>query len=233
MRLVNSWLKIEKSSGAVRRIPTNVRSLTGEVNGQEFESSLERDLLLLIHWDYEVDWYQSQPVKIDYLDALGEQRSYTPDLLVTYRSGSDHGNEQVVARKPLLCEVKYRSDLRKQKDLLKPKFKAARAYAKSQNYEFRVLTEREIRTDYLKNIQFLWSYRHAYFHDHHYEKLIMVLEELGETNISKLLEVCYSSKELRGEALWTLWCMISRLWVKCDLTIPLSMQTAIWVATDE
>jgi hypothetical protein len=33
--------------------------------------------------------------------------------------------------------------------------------------------------------------------------------------------------------LWTLWCMISRLRVKCDLTIPLSMQTVVWIATDE
>ncbi len=112
MRLVNSWLKIEKSSGAGRRIPTNVRSLTGIVNGQEFESSLERDLLLLVHWDYGVDWYQSQPVKIDYLDALGERRSYTPDLLVSYRSDGAHGIEHGVARRPLLCEVKYSSDLR-------------------------------------------------------------------------------------------------------------------------
>ncbi|OAI08125.1 MULTISPECIES: heteromeric transposase endonuclease subunit TnsA [Methylomonas] len=228
MRLVNSWLKIEKSSGGVRRIPTNVRSLTGTVNGQEFESSLERDLLLLVHWDCEVDWYQSQPVKIEYLDDQGKQRSYTPDLLVTYRSDYDQSIQQQNPRRPLLCEVKYRGDLIKQKDQLKPKFKAARAYAKSQGYEFRVLTEREIRTDYLKNIQFLWSYRYADFHEHHYKKLKMVLDELGETTVSRLLEVSYSSKELKGEALWTLWCMISRLWVKCDLTIPLSMQSTIW-----
>lgn len=227
MRLVNSWLKIEKTSGGVRRIPTNVRSLTGTVNGQEFESSLERDLLLLVHWDYEVDWYQSQPVKIEYFDAQGKPRSYTPDLLITYCY--DHDNKQLNVRKPLLCEVKYRGDLTKQKDQLKLKFKAARAYAKSQGYEFRVLTEREIRTDYLKNVQFLWSYRHADFHSHHYDKLRLALEKLEETSISKLLEVCYSSKELRGEALWTLWCMIARLWVKCDLTIPLSMQSTIWV----
>lgn len=75
MRLVTSWLKIERTNTAVRRIPINVRSLTGEVNGQEFESSLERDLLLLVHWDHEVEWYQSQPVKIEYADSDGKARS--------------------------------------------------------------------------------------------------------------------------------------------------------------
>lgn len=229
MRLVNSWLKIEKSSEGVRRIPTNVRSLTGTVNGQEFESSLERDLLLLVHWDCEVDWYQSQPVKIEYLDTQGQSRSYTPDLLVTYHLDEKPTGQPHNPRKPWLCEVKYRSELIKQIDQLKPKFKAARAYAKSQNYEFRVLTEREIRTDYLKNIQFLWAYRYAYFHEHHYATLKMALKELGEATIFTLLEVCYPTKVQRGEALWTLWCMISRLWIKCDLTMRLSMQTTVWI----
>jgi hypothetical protein len=170
MRLVTTWLKVERTEKGARRIPINVRSLTGTVNGQEFESSLERDLLLLVHWDIGVEWYQSQPVKIDYVDSEGGQRSYTPDLLVSYRATKTSGQPSET-RKPLLCEVKYRADYAEQWKLLKPKFRAARAYAKEMGYEFRVMTEVEIRTEYLKNIQFLWSYRYADFHQHHYEKL--------------------------------------------------------------
>ncbi|HET7832640.1 MAG TPA: TnsA endonuclease N-terminal domain-containing protein [Gallionella sp.] len=224
---MNTWLKIDRSTTGVRRIPTNVRSLTGEVNGQEFESSLERDLLLLVHWDHGVEWYQSQPVKIDYTDSKGNARSYTPDLLVFYRTVVGNAPPHKT-RKPLLCEVKYREDLIKQRDQLKPKFRAAQDYAKANGYEFRVLTEREIRTEYLKNIQFLWSYRFAPFEPHHYEKLKSVLHELEETDPHTLLEACYSSKTLRGEALWTLWCMVARGWVKCDLHEPLTMKTCIW-----
>lgn len=227
MRLVTAWLKVERTPTGVRRIPINVRSLTGEVNGQEFESSLERDLLLLVHWDHEVEWYQSQPVKIEYTDSQGKARSYTPDLLVSYRTIERSGRPPKTL-KPLLCEVKYREDLVKQRDQLKPKFRAARSYAKANGYEFRVLTEREIRTEYLKNVQFLWSYRYAPFQPHHYEKLKSVLQELEETDPHTLLEACYSSKTLRGEAMWTLWCMIARCWVKCDLHQPLTMKTRIW-----
>lgn len=227
MRLVTTWLKVEQTANGVRRVPINVRSLTGTVNGQEFESSLERDLLLLMHWDTEVDWYQSQPVKIDYVDALGKARNYTPDLFVSYRT-IQLSISQNTTRKPLLCEVKYRDDYLGQWKELKPKFRAARAYAKAHGYEFRVFTEREIRTSYLENIQFLWSYRYATFHPHHYEKLKIALVELEETNPATLLDACYSSKTLRGEALWTLWCMIARGWIKCDLTKPLTMQTRIW-----
>lgn len=225
MRLVTSWLKIEDTPQGVRRIPLNVRSLTGSVLGQEFESSLERDLLLLVHWDNEVEWYQSQPVRIDYFDSKNISRNYTPDLLISYRKKN---SKEVADRKPLLSEVKYRADLAKDWKILKPKFKAARAYSKAKGYEFRIFTEKEIRTPYLKNIQFLWSYRFAHFHSHHYTKLYTTLEELGETDITTLLECCYRSQMRRDEALWTLWCMVASNWVKCDLTIPLKMNTRIW-----
>lgn len=227
MRLVTSWLKIERNGNAVRRVPINVRSLTGTVNGQEFESSLERDLLLLVHWDQNVDWYQCQPVKIVYTDSQGKARTYTPDLLVSYRTIEHHG-QPPETRKSMLCEVKYRKDFIQQIDQLKPKFKAARAYAKAHGYEFRILTEYEIRTDYLKNVQFLWAYRFAPFEAQHFEKLRLVLAEIGETDPYTLLQACYGSKTLRDEALWTLWCMVARRWIKCDLHEPLTMRTRIW-----
>lgn len=225
---MTSFVKIERTLNGVRRIPINVRSLTGTVNGQEFESSLERDLLLLAHWDNEVAWYQSQPVRIEYLDPHGKLRSYTPDLLISYRS-IQYPNQPSVSRKPLLCEVKYRKDFAEQWKVLKPKFRAARVYAKVNGYEFRVLTEREIRTEYLKNVQFLWSYRFAPFHQQHLEQLKAALCEIGEAAPATLLDACYLDKTLRGEAQWTLWCMIARGWIKCDLHKPLTMQTRIWI----
>lgn len=225
---MTSFAKIEPPKNSVRRIPINVRSLTGAVNGQEFESSLERDLLLLAHWDNEVEWYQSQPVKIEYFDSLGKPRSYTPDLLISYKTNPQHDHPSEI-RKPLLCEVKYRKDFVEQWKVLKPKFRAARAYAKANGYEFRVFTEREIRTEYLKNIQFLWSYRNAPFHQEHLETLVDALATMMESTPIKLLESCYSNKTLRGEAQWTLWCMIARGWIRCDLQKPLTMQTRIWI----
>jgi len=218
-------LKKAPTPNGVRRVPVNVRSLTGEVNGQEFESSLERDLLLLVHWDHEVDWYQSQPIKIDYQDQRGVQRKYTPDLLISYRNGDGHRP----SRKPVLCEVKYREDFFGQWRKLKPKLKAARRYAAEQDWEFMVFTELEIRTTYLENVKFLWSYRFAYFHEHHYEQLQLSMSELHKCSVQELLEVTYGSKALRNEALWTLWCMVARGWLLCDMNKKLTMKSTIWV----
>lgn len=225
MRLVESYLKKAITTEGIRRVPVNVRSLTGEVDGQEFESSLERDFLLLTHWDDRVDWYQTQPFSVDYTDEKGVNRIYTPDVFISYRQIEGHP----LCINHTIYEVKYREDLFADWKILKPKFKAARQYAKERNWNFKIVTEKEIRTPFLENVQFLWAYSFASFHVHHFDKLMLCLECLDQTTPKELLEIAYSSKTMRGEALWALWCMIARKWVKCDLSIPLDMHTPIWV----
>lgn len=227
MRLIISHLQRDMTSQGVRTIPINVRSLTGDIDGQQFESSLERDVHLLVHWDYSVEWYQAQPITIDYLDENGRTRHYTPDLLVKYREDLLVPATQQ-SKSPLLAEVKYRADLAKDWKLLKPKFRAARAYARQRGWDFAILTEREVRTPLLKNVQFLWRYRFADFDMHHYRCLRDTLQELNETDPRTLLEATYQSQTLRDEALWTLWCMAARRWIGCDLSEPLTMTTRIW-----
>src|SRR5919197_6548596 len=99
----------------------NYRSLTGLVPNTHtqsmtaFESSLERDFLLLLDFDPDVEFYEEQPVCIVYQDDHGRCRTYTPDVFVRYQT----------AAKPLLCEVKYRDDLRQHWTVYRPKFRAA------------------------------------------------------------------------------------------------------------
>ncbi len=209
---------------AVRHIPTNVRSLTGQFNGQEFESSLERDLLLLVHFDYGVDSYETQPVTIEYLDPKsGKRRTYTPDLLVTYLT--DHHGQPL---KPRLYEVKYREDLAQHWKTLKPKFKAARAYAKEHGWVFQIMTDKEIRTPYLDNVKFLLRYRDTEPDESHTARLIKALDQLQETDPQTLIRAASPSEIEQGEALWALWAMVARGWIHCDLRSPLTMATRIW-----
>jgi len=145
----------------VRTVPKNYRSLTGLVPNPRtqsmtaFESSLERDFLLLLDFDPDVEWFEEQPVKIIYHDAKGRRRTYTPDVLVRYRTDPPQARHT----KPLLCEVKYRDDLRQHWAEYRPKFRAAQCYARQQGWRFHVVTERHVRTPYLENVKFLRSYR--------------------------------------------------------------------------
>jgi TnsA endonuclease N terminal len=146
----------------VRIISRNSRSLTGKVidfrrqSAVAFESALERDLYVLLDFDAAVAQFEEQPVTIPYRDPAGVSRTYTPDVLVYYHVGLTDQQD----RQPVLYEVKYRDDLRANWGDYKPKFKAARRYAREQGWAFRLITEREIRTPYLKNAKFLRAYRH-------------------------------------------------------------------------
>jgi hypothetical protein len=96
-----------------RTVPKNYRNLTGLVYNSRtrslsaFESTLERDYLLLLDFDLAVEFYEEQPATIEYRDSSGSLRRYTPDVFVRYRSTVD------ITPVPLcvLCEVKYRDHL--------------------------------------------------------------------------------------------------------------------------
>lgn len=217
-------------SSPVRRIPINTRSLTGDLLGQEFESSLERDLLLLMAWEDDLDWFQVQPVTIRYLNSNGHKLRYTPDLFVHFQIKPETAVE--THRKHLLCEVKYREDLSKNWKALKQKFKAARAYAKRHGWVFKIFTEDRIRTPRLQNIQFLWGNRVAPIDLHHHVELTRTLARLGPVAIEALLDSTYPSEDryARAEGTSALWCLLATKAILCDLNTPLSMKTTVWLA---
>ena len=103
---------------------------------------------------------------------------------------------------------------------------------RSKGWEFRIYTEDRIRTPLFHNVQFLWPYRYSPQHEVQYDRLFRMLDDMEETSINGLLEACYHPQNGigRGEGIWTLWCMIARRTVICDLSVPLSMETRIWLA---
>jgi hypothetical protein len=215
----------------VRRIPKNYRSLTGLVPNSRtqsmtaFESSLERDFLQLLDFDPDVEFYEEQPVKITYPDAKGRRRTYTPDVLVRYRSRHLH------IRRPqtLLCEVKYRDDLRQHWTDYRPKFRAAQRYARQQGWQFRLVTERHIRTPYLENVKFLRSYQAKAINASHRTRILNALSDLEETDPASLLPVLSPDRWQQAELLPVLWQLIAIRQVGTDLRQPLTMHSRIWL----
>jgi len=210
------------SSGSARSIPKNNRSLTGRVSfggadeSQPFESSLERDLLQVVSFDQEVTRALSQPVKIDFEGG----RHYYPDLLVEYENF-----------KPVLFEVKFRQELKDSWDVLKPKFKAAIAFARERGMIFRVITEQEIRGNALvENVRFLRGYMDIPVELGVKKSLIETLRVLGPCATPKvLLETAFDSKEWRLKGLKCLWFLIANQQVKSDLFKKLTMTSSIWI----
>lgn len=214
----------------VRRIPKSYRSVTGLVASNklqrmaEFESSLERDLILLIEFDLNVNYYEEQPLVINYVDSDGQEHSYTPDIFVKYRNDIAPAKWML----PSLYEVKYRQDLFANWKELKPKYRAARAYAKAKGWKFYIITEQEIRTPYLQNAKFLLPYRRLSFDWSEQEFLLGRLKDMRETNPEALMLACYKEPTNRAKLIPIMWHLVSISMIGVDLRLPLTMHSTIW-----
>lgn len=210
-----------------RVIGMNHRSVTGRVaiggTSIPFESTLERDLLIILDFDPLVVDVLEQPFRITYQGTDGRERSYTPDYLVEY-----DGGERVI------YEVKYRANLKEEWVRLKPKFQAAIRYAKHNGMRFSIITDVEIRrTPYLGNAKFLRTYRDRAPDLAIEEQLVRTLAVLGETTPETLLIAAYWTLENRMKAISSLWRLVAIGRVHADLQCPLSMSTSIWVIAGE
>jgi rRNA maturation protein Rpf1 len=216
----------------VRRILPSSRSIRGQLSSPkigrtpQYESALERDLLLLLDFDDCVEFFCEQPVTIEY-EHEGVIRHYTPDVLVYYRDDLDVSK----AIRPTLCEVKYRADLRQNWTELKPRFMAALRYADQRGWRFKLVTEREIRTDYLTNVRFLRQYTgtHDQIRQSDQELLMSLMRDIRLTTGEELLLMATADRTKRAELLYTLWHLVAVGLIHCDLTVKLSLQTEIWI----
>jgi len=211
----------------VRKIRPSSRSITGKRSSlktnvtHQFESTLERDFLTLLEYDDTVEDYGVQPVTI-YYEHNNKTARYTPDMLVYYTSE--------VNKKPLLVEIKYEADLKKDWLIYEPKFNAAHSYASHNGLQFRVFTEKQIRTDYLRNIKFLSRYHHGLIAQNDSKNL---LSELLKRKVVTPIELLtkYSQEEKAG-MLYTIWQMLAQKIISCDMQQPITMTTGLWITTN-
>lgn len=210
----------------VRKIPKNYRNITGiasrgkSIGKAMFESGLERDFITLLEFNREVESFEVQPITIEWIDSNGKKRSYTPDTLAFYTSND---------KKPTLFEVKYRSELKSDWQQLKPKFKAALAYAKHKGWAFKIMTENEIRTPQLENAKFLLPFinRGPQAEDD-MDMLAESLRQLQQATPTLLLNKIYQDEWNKAKLLPTLWYLIGTHQISADLNHKLTMASEIW-----
>lgn len=214
----------------VRSIGMNYRSLTGKVvldpgHVAGFESSLERDWLICLDFDTDVEAILEQPFSLNYqLD--GRELRYTPDVLAQYRKRD--GRIPVV-----VFEVKPYEELRLEFAKYRQRFKQMVRYCREREWRFKIVTERDIRTPYLDNAKFLRKYRRLATQELYKEQLLYSLKALGPTTPQALLAMAYLHVEKRMAALPELWRMVARREVSVELHKPLTMHSAIWLGTDQ
>lgn len=207
----------------VRKISTNRRSSRGyySFRGEDcvaHESTVERDFVMRMEFERDVDKLVSQPIELSYIDLNGRRQRYTPDYLVYFKSN----------RKPLLVEVKEKTELVEKFDKLRPKFSAAFAAAKEEGWIFKIYDERRIRGALLDNIRKLNNYAaHSVRDDDQANLLTALLEQTFPLTVNSFLESYTSSRQEYLQAIGRVWWLATNHRITIDLTKPLSEETYI------
>jgi hypothetical protein len=213
----------------VRKIPKSYTNVTGYISSDKsddliaYESNLEFYCFKLVLFNLNVLKCEEQPIRIQFNHTNGKERSYTPDILVTYR------NDILPFKtwKPLLIEVKPRRWLTKNWTDLVPKFRAARRFVKEKDWEFAILTEREIINPYLHNALFLINFQKFPVNNTDTNLLLDTLKRLGETDPKTLLLNISKDQIRKGELLRTLWQLVANHRIKVNLEERLTMCSSL------
>lgn len=217
------------SDRPVRPLKTSRRCLTGRVSADfgssiGFESSLERDWLTVLDFDPTTRFIREQPFSLHY-EFNNKMRRYTPDFLVESISAQGIASTTVYEVKPL-------DDLRAGWHQYRPRFKAAVHYCRVRGWRFKIVTEREIRTPFLKNAKFLRRYRTMQSQSLIAQQLLYTIKALGETTPQALLAAAYLSSETRMGAVPELWRLVALRQIGSMLHDTLTMQSPIWLPGD-
>lgn len=211
-----------EADGPVRRIGRNRRSITGffpSLKGgvSAYESTLERDLFTLLEFIPEVESFQPQPVTVYYRVELGRMSRHVPDVSVRLRDQSE-----------LLIDVKYRDELWRSWSYLHAPFRAAYRYAAAYGWKYQIWTDVEIRRSFLKNAEFLLSFRRREISANDAAHVVALIEREPGITVGRLLRTLDGEESSRpspyGPVLWRL---ISQFVVATDLMKPLSANSEL------
>ena len=207
----------------VREIKPTRRSVSGVYPFRKqyslaYESSLERDFIVLQEFDSSVIEVIAQPIKIPFL-LKRRNYQYTPDFLVLF--------EQGCLKRGMLVEVKPESEWRNHWRSWLSKWKAAYRWAVERDFLFHIYDESRIRGQRLANIKTL-----SRFLDKQSDDALagLIADFVGDSMVSmgdilshfSTFPVC-SSEVYR---------MLANRGLFFDLEGPLSADTLIWRKND-
>ena len=135
----------------VREIPIQSLSVRGKFPSRKnrrivsYESQLELAFLYHLEFSDEVSHYVEQPCRVK--SPSGSY--YVPDFLVFFKDP---------LRKPLLVEIKYLADVKRNLNKILQKVETLEKYALSKGYDFRLFTDKELLNERTENYKFLYNY---------------------------------------------------------------------------
>ncbi len=208
----------------VRKIKPTRMSVSGKYmyKGMSipYESTLERDFLIVQGFLDEVKSIVPQPVSIQF-EKNGRTYPYTPDFFIEYEDSAN--------RKNMIVEVKPETLWRENWRDWSNKWKTMQRYCKDNNMVFHIFDESRIRNNALSNINFLANFKNTHIEKEDIDAVLGQVNLMGVTTIDYLLTRFYSGKLLRNHGLRVIYHLLYNRKLKFDLFGDLNEQTEIWV----
>lgn len=145
-------LKRRPPVGNVRRVAAIGKNMRGVMTNKmgrvvQFESALERSLLLRLDRDRSVRDYGSQPETFHFADDQGKQRTYTPDFIVWRCDGTVEIHEVTLTSRQIRPSIRLREA-------------AAAAICQKRGWRYLIHTEQTLpQAVELANLLALFHYR--------------------------------------------------------------------------
>gem|GEM_PF-1249320 len=182
------------------------------------ESKLERDFARHLDWLPWVRTFKPQPLKLEYEGPTGDGREGVPDFLVEF-------DEQYEAR-PVLCDVTYRSSLGERWPKYKVRLRAALVAAIERGWDYCLITDGEIQTEFLGNLKFLSPFLEREVPQDDVAALNALFAKTSPLTPAAIVEG--PDPQRRSNLLKALWALIAQGVFSTDLDRTITMRSKIW-----
>jgi hypothetical protein len=126
----------------------------------------------------------------------------------------------------------YRREILTTGRRLRLPLKSARLQAKEEGWQYRLLTDADIRGPYLNNVRFLLPYQRSCANYEHEHEIVKTMCDMRNASPASLLNALSGGDWRKSSVVVpTLWHCLSSfcggMW--CDLDVPLTMNSRIWM----
>lgn len=185
----------------------------------KFESLLEKDYIHLLEFDSDVLSYIEQPIPIEYTH-YNKKYKYTPDFKVIRKN-----KIQIIEIKPYEKYKRILADVNKRK-----KYDAALNYCNYKGYEFKIITDKDIRTGYLlKNIKYLYMYSTINVPENEKEYILKTVSSNISISINELINKLTTNDYLKIQYQRYIYSLLYSHELSTDLTNVISLESKLWI----
>lgn len=195
------------------RIPYKGRSLP-------YESTLERDLIIVHAFREDVEDIVAQPITIPFVKN-GITYKYTPDFFIKFVEDADK-SDMIIEVKPYdLWQANWRD--------WSDKWKTMQRYCKDNGHVFRIYDESRIKNTALDNINLLMKFKNSAIEEEDKEAVLEQVRLMGTTTIDYLLTRFYIGSFLRNHGLRVIYHLLATKQLKFNLFFKINDLTEVWV----